>query len=479
MAVFHLGLKCFRVLQAICSHRAGQVCVCLLLGLHAGLLAWSALRQSPTYDESFHLPAGIRHLQEGRFDVDLGNTPLFSTLATIPVLLADPKTDWSHVKDTFTVGLDFLRANGSRSFWLITLGRWGCIPLSVLGGFVCYRWARELYGLPSAMIALVLWCSCPEVIAHGQLVTGDMAATSMGVAAFYLFWKWLHNPTFGRASGAGVALGLAELAKFLWVVLYILWPALWIAWRLSGGRRGVQRSWWADSRDLMTMAVLGVYLTNLGYLSDESFQPLASFHFGKRLLDRAAPIGNVGRLAGFFPVPFPQTYVNGIEEISYIHDACPSTYLCGERQAGGWWYFYPFAAMIKLPWGLIVLFALAFCLCPWIRGCSASWRSEVFLLAVIAALIWIVTSSRIQQNLRYLLPAIPFVLICTSKVGTLLAKDKLLAVVVVACLTWSVGSSLWIYPHSLSYFNDVAGGPRRGTNSSSIAISIGDKTYSI
>jgi hypothetical protein len=29
-------------------------------------------------------------------------------------------------------------------------------------------------------------------------------------------------------------------------------------------------------------------------------------------------------------------------------------------------------------------------------------------------------------------------------------------------VVWSVTSSLWIYPHSLSYFNELVGGPRRG-----------------
>jgi hypothetical protein len=29
-------------------------------------------------------------------------------------------------------------------------------------------------------------------------------------------------------------------------------------------------------------------------------------------------------------------------------------------------------------------------------------------------------------------------------------------------LTWSVGSSLWIFPHSLSYFNELVGGPKGG-----------------
>jgi hypothetical protein len=32
----------------------------------------------------------------------------------------------------------------------------------------------------------------------------------------------------------------------------------------------------------------------------------------------------------------------------------------------------------------------------------------------------------------------------------------------VLCIAASVGSSLWVYPHSLSYFNELVGGPRYG-----------------
>jgi hypothetical protein len=36
------------------------------------------------------------------------------------------------------------------------------------------------------------------------------------------------------------------------------------------------------------------------------------------------------------------------------------------------------------------------------------------------------------------------------------------AIAVVLCIAASVGSSLWVYPHSLSYFNELVGGPRYG-----------------
>ena|ERR1700734_560425 len=33
---------------------------------------------------------------------------------------------------------DFIRTYGPRSFWLFTIGRWACIPISLVGEYVCY-----------------------------------------------------------------------------------------------------------------------------------------------------------------------------------------------------------------------------------------------------------------------------------------------------------------------------------------------------
>jgi hypothetical protein len=39
-------------------------------------------------------------------------------------------------------------------------------------------------------------------------------------------------------------------------------------------------------------------------------------------------------------------------------------------------------------------------------------------------------------------------------------RHRGLAFAAAGAFVWSVGSSLWVYPHSLSYFNELAGGPK-------------------
>ena len=65
-----------------------------------------------------------------------------------------PATDWHRydpsplARRDFEVGQDFLTANGADSLWFFTVARWACIPFSILSGYICFRWARELYGPP-------------------------------------------------------------------------------------------------------------------------------------------------------------------------------------------------------------------------------------------------------------------------------------------------------------------------------------------
>ena len=159
----------------------------VLLTVHAGLLAYSARVHSPTLIEPAHLAAGISHWQFGRFELYRVNPPLVRMLAALPALAAGARTDWSNfyegpgARPVFTIGDDFVAANRGRTIWLMTLARWACIPLSLIGGVVCYLWADRLYGRRPALLALALWCFSPNILAHASLITADLGATALGI----------------------------------------------------------------------------------------------------------------------------------------------------------------------------------------------------------------------------------------------------------------------------------------------------------
>ena len=419
------------------------------------------------------MPSGISHLRLARFDLYRVNPPLVRMVAALPILCSAARTDWAgYPTDTlyrseFNVGIQFLELNGFRSFWYFTLARWACIPFSLLGGYVCFRWARERYGPFAGLLALTLWCFSPNILAHAQLITPDAGATALGVVAGYCFWRWLKRPGWPIASLVGLALGLAELAKATWIVLFVLWPLLWLVWRWPERRKLAWRDWRGQGVQMIFLLFFSLYVFNLGYGFEGSFRKLGDYQFVSQTL--AGPAGQGGnRFAntwlGRVPVALPRNYVQGVDRTKFEFEQKKWSYLRGEWRFGGWWYYYLYALMIKVPLGTWVLVVLAVLVPLLLPGYWSPWRDELLLLAPLLVVLTFVSSQTgYTHHLRYVLPIFPFAFIWASKVARAidLKKGKIPAVAG-AALIWLVGSSLWIYPHSLSYFNELVRGPRGG-----------------
>ena len=211
--------------------------VLALLAIHSLLLGWLAAVYSPTYDEPGHLAAGYRIWTAGSVDLYIVNPPLVKTVAAWPLLFFQPKTNWERVIDSpgyrpeFSTGRVFLAENPETWYWMMTTARWACIPLSLLGALVAFQWAREVFGATSGWIALVLWTFDPNLLGNGCLLAPDVGGSSMGLAAGYLFWKWLDRSSWERAGLAGLGLGLALLSKATLLVFGPLWVVLWVVHR--------------------------------------------------------------------------------------------------------------------------------------------------------------------------------------------------------------------------------------------------------
>jgi hypothetical protein len=526
----------------------GNLLLGSIVALHVALLAWSALVHSPTLNEPGHLAAGVSMWQFGRFDVYRVNPPLVRMVAALPVLAAGVETDWSRftegvgARPEFSLGEDLVAANGERSMWLITLARWGCIPFSLLGAWVCYRWASELYGSVAGLLALTLWCFCPNILGHGALMTPDCAATALGAAACYTFWRWLKAPTWEHTLTSGLVLGVAELAKTTLVVFYPLWPLMWLVYRWGNWRqcrrlapqdeqtsRGARwLLWWrlalrGQSRReaachndcaprqfarefgmLAVRMVIALYVINLGYGFEGSLTRLGDYRFVSAILgaqdgEEKTPSGGGNRFANSWlagvPVPLPKNYVLGIDlqRRDFEQYRHPS-YLRGEFRDKGWWYYYLYALAIKVPLGTWMLIGLAAFGCRLAPQDAASrgarwlrWRDEFVLLApAMVILVFVSSQTGFSEHMRYVLPCFPFVFIWIGRLARVLDRPWwsskrpsppaplprggegridarwVLAGLSAAALVWSIGSSLWVYPHSLSYFNELVGGPMGG-----------------
>jgi hypothetical protein len=527
---------------ALESPRVARRVLAALLVVHTGLLAYSAHVHSPTLNEPGHLAGGLSHWHFGRFEVYRVNPPLVRMIAALPVLAVGYEADWSGFYDgigarpEMAMGEDFVAANGERSFWLFTVARWACVPLSWIGAITCFLWARDLYGRPAGVLAATIWCFEPNILAHAPLITADAGATALGLAACYTFWRWLVKPTWTQAAFTGLVLGVAELAKTTLILFYPLWPLMWLVYRWPDQRRLTGRGWLREAGMLTVRMLVGLYVLNLGYGFEGSATRLKEFQFVSDLFTGNDPLlAGVGRDAadgaalnapgrgtlnrfvgtwlGEWPMPFPKNYLIGIDlqQRDFERYGRPS-YLRGEWRDRGWWYYYLYASAIKVPLGLWALLVFIFAMrlsrgsrqldrdtTPPIQntidqtpiteneldsaviaqppGQPAQWRDE-FILLFPAITIFAVVSSQtgFSEHLRYVLPVFPFVFVWVSQIAAMdrlrprCAREICVAREIpilstlsgTAFLAWFVVSSLWIYPHSLSYFNESIGGPLNG-----------------
>ena len=489
----------------------------ILLVVHSALLAWSATRHSPSIDEVGHMAAGLSHWQVGAFDLYRVNPPLVRLVATAPVTLLKPVTSWEGVsvprggRPEFPCGEQFVLSNGERSRLLFIAARWTCIPFSLLGGWICYRWAGELYGALGGLLSLTLWCFSPNVLAHALMITPDVGATAVAAAACWLFWHWLRSPSLGRAIGAGLLLGFAELAKATFLALYVVWPLAWAAYLWDRRRRCLQPDYCLEevcprtsasrqAAHLALMAALSVYIINLGYGFEGSFRPLGEFDFVSETLGGAADLAHPeswhhNRFASTplanFRVPLPANFLLGIDQQKHEFEQGFLSYLHGEWRHGGWWYYYLYGLAIKEPLGVWLLLVLSLADVVYLvlrrrRGVYAktaradangigpgttlrSWGDEISLLLPAAIILALVSSQTgFNHHLRYVLPVFPFIFVWIGRLGSVGTSSqwtygqKVVRVLIAVGLGWYVGSSLWYYPHSLSYFNELVGGPLGG-----------------
>jgi Dolichyl-phosphate-mannose-protein mannosyltransferase len=497
-----------------------------LLALHYALAAHSMLQENPTVDEVVHMPAGITYWQKGTFRLYHHNPPLVKLVAALPVVWANPVTEPLYQMPSWktpdpsqtTFSQTFARMNVARYFELFQLARIMMPLFSIIGGLVVFAWSRRLYGTWGGLLSLSLWVFCPNILAHARLVTSDVGATALGVAATYVFWRYLYQPNWRWAAAAGVILGLAQLTKFTMLLLYAVWPILWLARLVLLSPRS---EWQARIlRALghgLVMVVLSIVTIDAGYFCEGLGIPLGKFEFASKSLTRPVTADmkrphsmnelldvtwqfRVNRFRGTWlgsiPCPLPEHYLLGFDEQKIETEGIPvrlwkavrtnqvagalavpespdeektgySVYLNGELRRTGWWYFYFVTLFYKLPEGTLILAVLSLLSLRFVRHSRAEWFDEIAIWTVPVVILFSMSFlTDINLGLRYVLAVLPYVFIATGRLVPFVqsrsrARKWVITGLVVAALTQTIVATIGIHPHYLSFFNWASGGPDR------------------
>jgi len=411
--------------------RGPTLVVALLIAAFAAQAIASARLESATWDETHYFGLGTHLLKTRRWDVagSILHPPLSYGLHSLPLLFADlpadafrPLPEAQRTRRALA-GIDVVRgrallaspANDGNA--LLLSSRLMMILVGALGAVFVYRWGRELYGVPAGLLATCLYAFSPNLLAHTRLITPDIALTVFAFGATFFFWRSLGSQRRCDALWAGVLLGLALLSKFT----ALLWPPLFAAllavWSIRTGQRPPRRAF-------AVFGVAGAVLL-LGY--------------------------------GFDLRPYVEGIAFQLEHTAEGHPA----FFAGRYADGGWWYYALMSLLLKTPLpSLLLLGASAIRLGR--RRNRSRWLDEGFVLLPPLAVIAFFSVQHQSIGLRYVLPALPFLLVFASGV---LATGRLRGfarVALAGLLAWVLAASLSIHPHYLAYFNETVGGPARG-----------------
>jgi hypothetical protein len=487
----------------------------LLVSAHALLIGLISWRSCADKTELGHMAAAVYFWKTFAFDVFEVNPPLTRIVSGLPVISCHPNYDWGgyssrpEARCEWALGTGFVTANSPQKTQLcFALARGSLIPLLLLGGYFGFRLAREMFGGPAGFVFLVLWCFSPMLLAWGGTICPDATAAALGIVAVYTFREWLHRPNWKRAAIAGACLGLLPLTKLTWIVAFAFWPLLWCVlvaplYLTPPSKRSRPLP---PLRQLVAMLLLGLYVLNMGYLFDGTFRPLGKYEFISQSFGgrhdsvdssgRAVGSRFAGTWLGAIPLPLPADFVQGIDVQRLDFERGLPSYLRGQWAEHGWWYYYLYVMLVKMPlgtWGLALLAAgLTVLSCaksirihlaprdavypperderpgnrlsppaplPVREGSyMAPWRDEILILLPGAALFLLVSSQTgFSKHPRYILPALPFFFVAISRVGVAFTRRaRMTSALAAILLAYTVLSSLSIYPHSLSYFNELA-----------------------
>lgn len=311
----------------------------LLLGIYLihGLVIIP--RSSLTYDEMDHWSYGKRMLKlqpQRIYPTDDASTMPVTGLNAIPRAveqLANPslqKTD--------------------AGFSDILHGRYLTLLVTLLTGILIWVWSRDLWGERAGLFSLFLFSFCPNLIAHGTLLTTDAYAALATLATAYTGWRYYNAPTWINFGKYCLMLSVAQVVKPSLIHLIPLAGLFALLYLLRNRKQYL--AWKKTGLQLVVFIAILLLVINTAFFFSGTGQSFHAYTFRSDLFLFLQKSG-----WSHWPLPLPVPYVEGIDLTLYLNqlgaghpDVSGPNYLLGESRRGdGFWYYYLVSFFFKTP----------------------------------------------------------------------------------------------------------------------------------
>lgn len=467
-----------------------------------------SLGDAAIMDEVAHIPAGYSYIKYGDYRLNPEHPPLLKDLAGIPMQflsLTFPANEqfWTTgANGQWEAGWRFLYLPQNNTEAMLFWSRFPIILLSLLLGFVIFKWAKELFGAKAGLLALVLYAFDPNILGHNHYVTTDLGIAAFSVFAFYFFIRYLKNPGWKTILLAGIFFGFAQLAKFSAVLVIPVFGLALILYALARkekldfpflGSSKIKKFWlqklYFYITSFVVVLVIGGIVVGIVYELNTYKMPAEKIH---QLIDTQLYGGTqkmvtpyLHKMAGN-PVlrPYAQ-YLTGFFMVFGRVAGGNTTFFFGQVTNQSFREYFPLVFLIKepLPTLALLLLSIATGFAIWlkknlpdfpkivwtnIKDYLSGHIAEFSMLCFIGLYGYVSITGNLNIGFRHLFPIFPFMYILISKEVFAFEKRisknyaKFFRGFVLALVFWLVTETALAFPNYLAYFNEAVGGPKNG-----------------
>src|SRR3989339_880736 len=513
------------------TNRSINLFASLMLVIMLSLSFFAMLGDSQTMDEVSHLPAGYSYITQKDMRINPEHPPLIKDLSGLSVWLwskisnthinfpSEIKAWKSDINGQWDFGFTFMYKYGNNADKMLFFGRLPMLLILLLLGFYIFKWAKELLGPNAALLALFLYSFSPAFIAHGHLVTTDVAASAAIFISLYYFIRWIKSPSAKNLIITGLVFGLALSAKFSTFLLIPLFGFIAIIWLIIQKNHKFFAALRVYIGGLILIGVIGLIIIYPIYLyhtwnypmdrqvSDMRFV-LNSYANGpdQTPLSSCKNFSKINRCPAELTIwmaqkpvlrPWSQ-YFYGLLMVVQRTSGGNTTFFMGEISNSGWKSYFPIVYAIKEPLAFHILTLIAllsgfwtilksgvkniFCrLSNWLKINIAEFSMLSFILLYWASSI----NSPLNIGVRHVLPTFPLIYFLVARqinnwltiftpnnlngflgklkfFGKTLISYSVKYFIVTLLLIWQFFSIIFVAPYFLSYFNEIIGGPANG-----------------
>ena len=436
--------------------------LCFLLIAISVQLFFSVRRESQTWDEANHIYTGYRSWTHADYGLNPEHPPLVKLLTTVPLLWSQPTQpnleERFFKEDAFLRGKEFLYQNDADK--ILARTRTVAASLTLLAALIVFFGTREMFGTGSAFIALTLLAFDPNLLAHGALITTDVALACFMFLSVYMFYRFVKSPSALRLIMTGAAVGLVLAAKHTGLlVLPILFLLTLCEIILDRNRENAGRHALKMLGSLALITLIGCVVLWSFYRfrydarpnGQQLNPPLVEYVQGLEP-SQAWPVSTAARLR-----ILPESYLYGLADVKLTANYYTS-YLLGKVYPHGVWFYFPVAFLIKSTVGVLVLFVLTLGVIATRR--LNRWREILFLVVPVIFYLLVAMTVGMNIGVRHILVVYVFLYVLIGGAAWMLIRtSRKWAYAVGVLLVIHAASSVLAFPNYIAYANELWGGP--------------------